>query len=179
MRTQSQGVEEFARMWKWTGARDVPNVAASANCIPCTPQCCGSQRAWVRVMRGFTAVGVTLMVIASVAVPAVSKDKTKTFQTGKLLDVTVEDASKGTAVTVSSGTAVIGTPIPGSVYTFRIQLEEDLVYVAEYKAGKRSYKPEWIVNDPIELRVEKDKMFLKRPDGKELEVAVIKRERQN
>jgi len=143
-----------------------------------TPQCCRSQRPWVRVMRGFTAVGITLMVIASLTVPAVSKDKTKTFQTGKLLDVRVEDVSKGTAVTVSSGTAIIGTPIPGRLYTFRIQLE-DLVYVAEYKEGKRSYKPEWIVNDPIELRLEKDRMFLKRPDGKELEVAVIKRERQN
>jgi hypothetical protein len=61
-----------------------------------------------------------------------------------LLDVAVEDLSKGTAVDVSRGTAVIAAPIPDRLHTFRIQLE-DLVYVAEYKAGKRSYKPEWIV----------------------------------
>jgi len=119
-----------------------------------------------------------MLMLVTLAVTTTAKDKTKTYQTGKLLDVTVEDASKGTTVNVSSGTAVIATPIPGSVYTFKIQLA-GLVYVSEYKAGKRSYKPEWIVNDPIELRVERDKMFLKRPDGKELEVAVIKKERQN
>jgi hypothetical protein len=38
-----------------------------------------------------------------------------------------------------------------------------------------SYKPEGIVN-PIDLRFNKNKMFLKRPDGKDLEVVVIKRE---
>ena len=50
---------------------------------------------------------------------------------------------------------------------------------AEYKAGKLSYKPEWVVNDPIEFRLNKDdKAFLKRPDGKELEVVVVKKVRQ-
>jgi hypothetical protein len=109
-----------------------------------------------------TMVGVAVMVIASVAVPA--KDKPKNYQTGKLLDVTVEDVNRG--IGVVGGMAA---PIPGKLYVFKIQLE-DLVYIAEYKAGKLSYKPEWIVNDSIELRFDKAKMFLKRPDGKELEV---------
>ena len=110
-------------------------------------------------MRCMTMVGVAVMVIASVAVPA--KDKPKN---GKLLDVTVEDVNRG--IGVVGGMAA---PIPGKLYVFKIQLE-DLVYIAEYKAGKLSYKPEWIVNDSIELRFDKAKMFLKRPDGKELEV---------
>ncbi|SRR6266481_3771869 len=113
-------------------------------------------------MRCMTMVGVAVMVIASVAVPA--KDKPKNYQTGKLLDVTVEDVNRG--IGVVGGMAA---PIPGKLYVFKIQLE-DLVYIAEYKAGKLSYKPEWIVNDSIELRFDKAKMFLKRPDGKELEV---------
>jgi hypothetical protein len=122
-------------------------------------------------MRRLITAGTTLMLVALVAAPA--KDKPKTYQTGRLLDVAVEDVSRGTAVIGG-----MAAPIPGRLYVFKIQLE-DLIYFAEYKAGKLSYKPEWVVNDPIELRFEKDKMLLKRPDGKELEVAVIKRERQN
>lgn len=82
---------------------------------------------------------------------------------------------------VTRGVGVIGgmaAPIPGKLYVFQIQLG-DLVYFAEYKAGKLSYKPEWVVNDPIEFRLDKDdKAFLKRPDGKELEVVVVKKVRQ-
>jgi len=121
-------------------------------------------------MRHFTIVVATLMVIASLAVPASSNDKPKTYQTGKLLDLTVQDVSRGTAVIGG-----MAAPIPGKLYIFQIQLD-NLVYFAEYRAGKLSYKPNWVVNDPIELRLDKEnKMFLKRPDGKELEVAVIKK----
>jgi hypothetical protein len=63
------------------------------------------------------------------------------------------------------------------LYVFQIQLD-NLVYFAKYSAGKLSYKPDWIVNDPIELRLAKgNRMFLKRPDGKELEVVVVKKVR--
>jgi hypothetical protein len=113
-----------------------------------------------------------VMVIWLVAVPATCKDKPKTYQTGKLLDMTVEDVSRRTAIIGG-----MAAPIPGRLYVFRIRLE-DLVYVAEYKANKLSYKPDWVVNDPIELRLGNEaKMFLKRPDGKELEVVVVKKVR--
>ena len=56
---------------------------------------------------------------------------------------------------------------------------QDSSYFAEYKAGKLSYKPDWVVNDPIDLRFGKEnRMFLKRADGKELEVLIVKRVRQ-
>ena len=116
---------------------------------------------------------LVILVIALVAIPATSKDKPKTYQTGKLLDVSVEDVSRGTAII--GGMAV---PIPGKLYVFQIRLDS-LDYFAEYKAGKSGYKPEWVVNDPIEVRLgDETKMFLKRPDGKELEVVVIKKVRQ-
>jgi hypothetical protein len=84
----------------------------------------------------------------------------------------VQDASRGTLI---SGSVAI--PLPGHLYTFQIKVD-DLIYYAEYKAAKHSYQPTWVVNDPIELRLEKDnKMFLKRSDGKELEVSKTKRVR--
>jgi hypothetical protein len=71
----------------------------------------------------------------------------------------------------------LAAPIPGKLYVFQIQLD-DLVYFAEHRAGKRSYKPDWVVNDPIDLRFGKDnRMFLKRADGKELEVLIVKKVR--
>lgn len=112
-----------------------------------------------------------LMLVAFLVSLATAKDGPKAYEVGKLLDLTVEDVSRGTAIIGG-----MAASIPGRLYVFKIQLGE-LVYVAEYRAGKLSYKPEWIVHDPIELRLEKDKMFLKRPDGKELEVMVIKRVR--
>lgn len=103
---------------------------------------------------------------------AASKEK-PTYQTGKLIDLSVQDVTRG--IGVVGGMAA---PIPGKLYVFQIQLD-DLVYFAEYRAGKLSYKPEWIVNDPIEFRFGKeDKAFLKRPDGKELEVVIVKKIRQ-
>jgi hypothetical protein len=89
------------------------------------------------------------------------------YQTGKLIDLSVQDVTRGVAVIGG-----MAAPIPGKLYVFQIQ-SEGLVYFAQYSAGKRSYKPDWIVNDPIEFRLGKDdKAYLKRPDGKELEVSV-------
>lgn len=103
---------------------------------------------------------------------AASKEK-PTYQTGELIDLSVQDVTRG--VGVIGGMAA---PIPGKLYVFQIQVD-DLVYFAEYKAGKLSYKPDWVVNDPIEFRIGKDdRAFLKRPDGKELEVVVVKKVRQ-
>ena len=121
-------------------------------------------------MRGRLSIAISLLLLGCI-ISANAKDK-KTYQTGKLLDLAVQDMSRGTAIIGG-----MAAPIPGRLYVFQIQLD-DLVYFAEYKAGKLSYKPEWIVNDPIELRLEKDgRMFLKRPDGKELELTVIKKVR--
>jgi hypothetical protein len=102
---------------------------------------------------------------------AVAKDK-PSYQTGKLIDLSVQDVTRG--IGVIGGMAA---PIPGRLYIFQIQFE-GLVYFAEYSAGKLSYKPDWIVNDPIEFRLGKDdKAYLKRPDGKELEVVIVKKAR--
>ena len=120
-------------------------------------------------------VGAVLSILAAIALVsgvAAAKDK-PTYQTGKLIDMSVQDVTRGIAVVGG-----IAAPIPGKLYVFQIQLDS-LVYFAQYGAGKLSYKPDWIVNDPIEFRLGKeDKAFLKRPDGKELEVVIVKKVRQ-
>src|SRR5260370_26522172 len=85
--------------------------------------------------------------------PATAKEKVRTYQTGKLLDLQVQN--------VSRGTAVIGTmaaPIPGLLYVFQIHCV-GLLYYATYSAGKLSYTPDCDLNDPTAFRLQKDTMF--------------------
>jgi len=121
--------------------------------------------------RAANTAQIILFALWLITTPAQSKDK-RIYETGKLLDLAVDN--------VNSGTAIVGgmaAPISATLYTFQIQ-SNSLVYFVQYKAGSLSYKPIWIVNDPIEFRLGKDsRMYLKRPDGKELEVAVVKRAR--
>ena len=49
-------------------------------------------------------------------------------------------------------------------YQFEIQLG-DVVYVGYCQT--RDYKAEWHVGDEVQFRTKKDKMYLKRPNGKE------------
>ena len=118
-----------------------------------------------------TAAIVVVAIICIAASPVGAKDSPRTYQTGKLLDLQVQRVSRGVAVIGS-----MAAPIPGLLYAFQIQCD-DLVYFATYPAGKLSYKPDWIVNDPIDFRPDKGAMFLKRPDGKELEVRMVKKVR--
>jgi hypothetical protein len=118
--------------------------------------------------------GISILVLLLLLLSGIAAARDKpTYQTGKLIDLSVQDVTRG--VGVIGG---IAAPIPGKLYVFQIQLG-NLVYFAEYKAGRLGYRPEWVVNDPIEFRVGKDdRAFLKRSDGKELEVAVVKKVRQ-
>jgi hypothetical protein len=123
-------------------------------------------------VRKIKAALAAMLVIVLLGIAA-AKDK-PSYQTGKLIDVSVQDVTRGIAVIGG-----IAAPIPGRLYVFQIRFE-DLDYFAEYKAGKNSYKPDWVVNDPIEFRVSNEnRMFLKRPDGKELEVMIVKKVRQD
>ncbi len=76
------------------------------------------------------------------------------------------------------GAVVIAVPIVSTVYDISVQID-DLIYVGQYIApNKNSYQPgDLTVNDPIEVRFEKDKMILKRPNGKELETKLMKKTR--
>jgi hypothetical protein len=82
---------------------------------------------------------------------------------------------------------VIGNSQTGSVvsvtdieYRLSVQLG-DMVYVGSYWPRTRwSYSPtDFIVNDPVQVKIDGKHMYLKRPDGKELKTTVIQRIRAN
>lgn len=119
-------------------------------------------------MRRLIAVGFALLLVIASANSASANDTSKGYVTGRLLDLTVQPVDKGTAIIGN-----IAAPIRGISYLFQIQVG-DLVYFAQFTAGARADRPNWVVNDPIALRFEKEKMFIKRPDGKEVEVWLAK-----
>jgi hypothetical protein len=58
-----------------------------------------------------------------------------------------------------------------------VQLK-DVVYTGECR--EHICKPgQWIVGDPIDVRIEKDEMYLRKPSGGEVKTRIIKRERVN
>lgn len=70
----------------------------------------------------------------------------------------------------------LSIPLPlGISYQFMIQ-SDMIVYVCNcWSKDKGNYGSEWVVNDPVGFRVEKDKVFLKRPKKGELRLALMTR----
>jgi hypothetical protein len=101
------------------------------------------------------------------------------YQAGKLVDITSSSSSRPVAVTAPTGggTSTV-VNVEDVQWLISVQVDQ-LIYVGEYyPRTKFSYEPkDWIVNDPIEVRMEKDHMILRRPDGKELKTKIVKRVR--
>ncbi len=119
-------------------------------------------------MRSIIAVGFASLLVMALSNPASAENTPRTYTTGKLLDVTVQPVDRGTAIIGN-----MAAPIRGMSYSFQIQVG-DLVYFAHYTGGALSDSATWVVNDPIDFRFEKEKMFLRQPDGKEVRVWLAK-----
>jgi hypothetical protein len=60
---------------------------------------------------------------------------------------------------------------------YRFQIQSDMIlYVSEcWSRSKKNYDSEWVINDPVEFRIEKDRVFVKRAGKGELHLALISR----
>lgn len=119
-----------------------------------------------------------LLVVASIlATSLISPAADKQYQTGKFLDVTSEGYSK-----------LVSNPSNGSSVSVRRHENDlsvqigDIVYVGQCEESKHwsSCRPgNWIVGDPIEFRIDKENMYLKKPTGGEVKTKIVKRIRAN
>ena len=116
--------------------------------------------------------GVSLLVVF-VAVVAFAGGRS--YRSGILKQVEIKDAMFAIPVSTGAGQSA-SIPVPmGINYEFQVQ-SDMIVYVAYcWSKDKRSYGSEWVVNDPVQFRVEKDKVFLKRPSKGELRLALMVR----
>jgi hypothetical protein len=99
----------------------------------------------------------------------------RSYLTAKLAKVDIHDMS----VTIDMPPMVqnapaLMLPIPlGVRYQFTIE-SDDITYLAACTSkAKKSYAADWIVNDPVQFRIEKYKLFLKRPNGKDLRLGLV------
>jgi hypothetical protein len=102
----------------------------------------------------------TLLLVAAFAWPLTAHAAPKTYLAGKLLSI--QSPEVDSPLPLPSGQTLL-LPMHFS-YQFEIQLG-DVVYVGYCQT--REYKAEWHVGDEMQFRTKKDKMYLKRPNGKE------------
>jgi hypothetical protein len=105
---------------------------------------------------------VALTLALAVAVLGAAK---REFQTGKLLDVTADERLEE------------GTTYRWAVFTVQIA---DLVYTARgERIRRRSGDPGQglVIGDSVQVAVDGSDLILLKPDGKELKVKIVKRER--
>jgi len=113
-----------------------------------------------------------------ILVPA-AEARDKTYATGQLVKVTMSDIVIPLNLPpLCQNCVALQWPLPlGVNYLFEIKQDDIAYVVACVSKAKKSYAADWIIHDPVEYRVEKDKLFLKRANGKELRLGLLTRTR--
>lgn len=99
------------------------------------------------------------------------------YMAARLEKVEITDLS--TSVTVpplvqNSAGFTMQVPL-GVAYKFTLNAG-GIVYVAAcVSKAKKSFAADWVVKDPVQFRVDKAKLYLKRPSGKDLRLGLIEK----
>lgn len=105
-----------------------------------------------------------------------------TYQSGKLLDIKKETHTTTTyqKQQIDKDRSIL-TPVENKEDTWLITVQvKDMIYVGRHTPPfSFGYKPDWIINDPIDVRFndKMTQMILKRPDGKEYKTKIVKKKR--
>jgi hypothetical protein len=113
---------------------------------------------------------VLLLAFSILAAPS-SFAVEKPFSAGKLVDVQNKTRQKVDMY-------LVNTPVTTEVPYFEITVELGHTdYVAEYtpRHSEEQLPPDWRPGEEVQVRVEKRHLFLKRPDGSEMQWIITKR----
>jgi len=117
-------------------------------------------------------LGIPLIVVF-VALAAYAGESN--YRAGVLKRIDITDMTSTLPIPTRSGQSIAVPLSLGINYQFQIQ-SDMIVYVGNcWSKDKRNYSSEWVVNDPIEFRVDKDRLFLKRPNKGEFHLALMTR----
>ncbi len=125
----------------------------------------------MRVMR------IIFLMALLLAMPTHAADKI--YETGKLTGVKMTDVTAPVTIPpMNPNASGMVLPIPlGVTYMFTIEKDGVSYYAACVSKQKKSYAADWVVNDPVQFRIDKEKFFLRRPKGKEMRLALVTRVR--
>src|SRR5260370_33667869 len=118
------------------------------------------------IKRGFC---LALLILA---LDPLADAKKPIYETGNLIDVSpkyVESPAPLDGAILPPPHILIGYAFAIQVGTFTYFVDAALCCPLRSK-----YKLEWAARDPIEFRFDNDKMFVKRPNGKELKAKLVK-----
>ena len=104
----------------------------------------------------------------------------KSYATGTFAQVTISDIVVPLKVPpLCQNCSAVEFPVPlGVTYMFEIE-QGDIRYVAACTSrAKKSYAADWVIHDSVEYRIDRDKLFLKRPNGKELRLGLVMKVRR-
>jgi hypothetical protein len=63
----------------------------------------------------------------------------------------------------------------GVAYKFTLDADGIAYFAACVSKAKKSFAADWVVNDPVQFRVEKNRLYLKRPNGTALRLGLIEK----
>ena len=97
----------------------------------------------------------------------------KSFERGVLVNLVSRQSSSGVYVSGS-----LALPIDTTVVQFVVKFG-DLTITGQRELGPfdKSYLEEFVVGDPIDIRIDNDKLYIKRPNSKEIKTKIVRRER--
>jgi len=98
------------------------------------------------------------------ALSTVTFARTRDFQTAKLVDVSYDDVMHS------------GSSQRHPIYQVRLG---DVIYSAEGDKQKHTADPGHglVVGDDVRVAIEGDRLYLRRPDGKDIKTTIVKREK--
>jgi hypothetical protein len=97
------------------------------------------------------------------------------FQQAKLLDVQAFKAA-GPSIVAPNGNNSVIIPTSRNMFTITVAIGE-MAYSAQFRESRHFKPSQFVVGDPIEAKVEGDKLILKNSENKEEKAKIVRRER--
>lgn len=94
---------------------------------------------------------------------------------GKIVDVRPYTNAGPSVVAPNNGYPVV-IPTSRNMFSLSVSLD-DMIYSVEVRESRHVKPGDFIVGDPIEAHLEKDRLVITEPSGKQIKEKVVRRER--
>ena len=93
----------------------------------------------------------------------------------KILDIQTFGVAGSTSIDAGSGVSIV-SPTVANMFTITVRID-DIAYSAEFRQGRKLRSSDFVVGDAMKVSIEKDKMLVTSPKGKEIKGRLVRRAR--